>query len=189
MLFRHGRTGLLEWFFLLAFCTLRIVGGSMAIGSGSLAAEIISSVGISPLLLTVDGFLYEAYVFHWLFMAVMHILAVTGVAIVAAGAGGLASRDPSLNDLSLLQTGMALLTAAWMILLTWALCALLQGQYRELRLAHTFIRIRKAQLNPVTGSLVIRVLLSSLPELIATLIFILVGFQTLTFNIHRQGLQ
>ncbi|KAB8227480.1 uncharacterized protein BDW43DRAFT_304583 [Aspergillus alliaceus] len=184
-----GRTGLLEWFFLLAFCTLRIVGGSMAIGSGSLAAEIISSVGISPLLLTVDGFLRTLRDpglnrrVQWLFMAVMHILAVTGVAIVAAEAGGLASRDPSLNDLSLLQTGMALLTAAWVILLTWALCALLQGQ------SHTFIGIRKAQLNPVTGSLVIRVLLSSLPELIATLIFILVGFQTLTFNIHRQGLQ
>lgn len=59
ILIKHGRTGLLGWLYLFAFCTLRIVGGAMDL-SGNTAAGIISSVGLSPLLLATSGILHEA---------------------------------------------------------------------------------------------------------------------------------
>lgn len=59
ILFKHGRAGLLGWAYLFAFCTLRIVGGAMDL-SGSTSAGIISSVGLSPLLLAAFGILQEA---------------------------------------------------------------------------------------------------------------------------------
>lgn len=74
ILLKHGRAGLIGWAYLLAFCTLRIVGGTMDL-SGSAAAGIISSVGLSPLLLAAFGILQEAYCSIsptklWLFMRV-----------------------------------------------------------------------------------------------------------------------
>lgn len=59
ILFKHGRTGLLGWAYLLVFCTLRIVGGALDL-SGSTTASIISSIGLSPLLLAASGILKEA---------------------------------------------------------------------------------------------------------------------------------
>jgi hypothetical protein len=62
LLVRHGRYGLLGWLFLFFFCTLRIIGGALAINDTSGAANIISSVGLSPLLLATAGILHEALV-------------------------------------------------------------------------------------------------------------------------------
>lgn len=59
ILFKHGRTGFLGWIYLFVFCTLRIVGGAMDL-AGSTAAGLISSVGLSPLLLAAFGILREA---------------------------------------------------------------------------------------------------------------------------------
>ena len=60
ILWHHGKIGILGWGYLFAFSILRVVGGAIAIGSNRSSAEIISSVGISPLLLTVNGILHEA---------------------------------------------------------------------------------------------------------------------------------
>jgi hypothetical protein len=60
LLVRHGRYGLLGWLFLFFFCSLRIIGSAMALKNPSIAAEIISSVGLSPLLLATAGILHEA---------------------------------------------------------------------------------------------------------------------------------
>ena len=61
ILCKHGRRGFLGWFFLFAFCTLRIISGGMGVkGSSSPAASIISSVGLSPLILAASGILHEA---------------------------------------------------------------------------------------------------------------------------------
>ncbi|KAH2752738.1 hypothetical protein KXW25_004861 [Aspergillus fumigatus] len=57
---RHGRDGLLGWLFLFFFCTLRIIGGALAVNSPSTAATVISSVGLSPVLLATAGTLQEA---------------------------------------------------------------------------------------------------------------------------------
>ncbi len=56
LLIRHSPAGLLGWFYLFAFCTLRIVGGALS----SSSAGIISSIGLSPLLLAASGILHEA---------------------------------------------------------------------------------------------------------------------------------
>lgn len=53
---RHSPAGLLGWLYLFAFCTLRIVGGALS----SSSASIISSIGLSPLLLAASGILHEA---------------------------------------------------------------------------------------------------------------------------------
>jgi hypothetical protein len=60
LIIKHGRQGLLGWLFLFIFCTLRIIGGALAINSSSPTANIISSVGLSPLLLATSGILHEA---------------------------------------------------------------------------------------------------------------------------------
>lgn len=59
---RHWPTGALGWFYLFAFCTLRIVGGAMSMNSDGGSSTIISSVGLSPLLLAAAGILHEASV-------------------------------------------------------------------------------------------------------------------------------
>jgi hypothetical protein len=65
IVYRHGRRGVIGWLYLFVFCTLRIVGPAMQIkankdhtsGSGPI---LISSIGLSPLLLATVGILHEA---------------------------------------------------------------------------------------------------------------------------------
>ncbi|KAJ5930809.1 integral membrane protein [Penicillium verhagenii] len=59
----HRWTGFLPWYYLSVFCVARIIGGALGVHDrNSLAANIIQSVGISPLLLSVDGLIHEACV-------------------------------------------------------------------------------------------------------------------------------
>ncbi|KAF4170155.1 hypothetical protein CNMCM6936_003343 [Aspergillus lentulus] len=211
----HHRRGLLGWGYLLAFCILRITGGALSIHSSGSGAKIISSVGISPLLLALDGILHEARVYRkrnlnkrleYAFMAFVHVVVATGVAMVGTGAGGLAGKNPKASDQTNLDVGMALLEACWAILTIWALWTLKdcsektisgvkEGKMVDLTLTRedsattTFVGIRvtygliaestqKRNLNPVTGSLAVRTLLGLLPELITTLILMVVGFRT-----------
>lgn len=59
----HRWAGLFAWYYLTAFCILRIVAGALGTSQGdSLAANILIGVGTSPLLLSVDGLVHEAYV-------------------------------------------------------------------------------------------------------------------------------
>jgi hypothetical protein len=64
-LFHHGRKGIFGWYLLLTFCLLRIVGAVLQIHndktkSTSADAMIISSIGLSPLLLATEAILHEA---------------------------------------------------------------------------------------------------------------------------------
>jgi len=60
VLFLHGSSGFLGWFYLLVFGTLRIVGGAMLLHNPlSTGATTITSIGISPLLLATLGILHE----------------------------------------------------------------------------------------------------------------------------------
>jgi hypothetical protein len=59
----HGLPGFLPWHYVNIFCFARIVGGALGVhDNNSLAAGIIQSVGITPLVLAVDGLVHEAYV-------------------------------------------------------------------------------------------------------------------------------
>jgi len=65
ILIRHGRPGLLGWLYIFAFCSLRVVGGALALsadksGKSSSSAATISSIGLSPLLIGISGVLHEA---------------------------------------------------------------------------------------------------------------------------------
>jgi hypothetical protein len=65
LVYRHGWHGALGWGYLFIFCTLRVVGPSMQIrdekeGKSSSTATLISSIGLSPLLLATVGILHEA---------------------------------------------------------------------------------------------------------------------------------
>ncbi|PTB42441.1 uncharacterized protein TrAFT101_008465 [Trichoderma asperellum] len=128
ILLKHGRSGLLGWAYLLAFCTLRIVGGAMDL-SGSTSAGIISSVGLSPLLLAASGILQEARAYYsdplskkmkWAAVLVFHGIVTTGVALLAVGASNLDSSDAKSSDAStnasLVKVGIALLTLSWAII-------------------------------------------------------------------------
>jgi hypothetical protein len=57
---KHGKHGLLAWIFLLAFCSLRIIGSGMSISDPkSTSPQIIAGVGLSPLVLGFMGLLHE----------------------------------------------------------------------------------------------------------------------------------
>jgi hypothetical protein len=66
-LFKHGKHGLLGWFFICAFCMVRIVGAAIIISdeSGnkplSEAGLIISSVAIAPLIISIAAIAQESY--------------------------------------------------------------------------------------------------------------------------------
>jgi hypothetical protein len=60
LLVKHGRDGFLGWLFLSFFCVIQIVGNALAIKDSGPAANIISNIGLSPLLLATAGILHEA---------------------------------------------------------------------------------------------------------------------------------
>ncbi|KAJ5501672.1 hypothetical protein N7453_006489 [Penicillium expansum] len=101
----------------------------------NVGAQIISSIGLSPLLLSIDGVLHEARIYclspskrtEWTFMALIHVLVATGVAMVGVGAGGLLGDTPKPSDLSNIKVGMVLLEVAWGVLALWGLWTLWNG--------------------------------------------------------------
>ncbi|RAH76880.1 hypothetical protein BO86DRAFT_348577 [Aspergillus japonicus CBS 114.51] len=219
LLFRHGRPGLLAWFYLLAFCVLRVTGAAMGLHDPhNTGAQILSSIGLSPLLLAIDGVLHEARIYclspsqrtEWTFMALIHVLVATGVAMVGAGAGGLLGDTPKPSDLSNIKVGMVLLEVAWGVLAGWGLWTrwdgrgsgwksgdapaglarregwvLLTGTLLALPLVEVSVIYmlvaqftQRADLNPMTGGLAVRVVLGFLPELLAAMVLVVVGIVT-----------
>lgn len=67
-LWKHGKRGILGWFYLQILCALRIIANAITIDdiannkSGSTVTIILNSVGLSPLMLAATGILHEAYV-------------------------------------------------------------------------------------------------------------------------------
>lgn len=61
-LFKHGKVGFLGWFYVQLFCILRVVTGALGLhgSSTSTTTAILSSIGLSPLLLAASGVLHEA---------------------------------------------------------------------------------------------------------------------------------
>ncbi|KAK4868016.1 hypothetical protein LT330_007675 [Penicillium expansum] len=212
LLVRHGRYGLLGWLFLFLFCTLRIIGGALAVKDTSITASIISSVGLSPLLLAAAGILHEAREYRiqvldkkmeWVCALAYHMLVVAGVALTAAGSVKLQKHEQPLDKAErITKVGISILAVAWAVLVAWTGFSFIAPRGRNsplmragnvlltaLAFSLVFIGIRvfyslaalctqKASLNPVTGSLAVRVVLGFLPELIATILFIVAGIRT-----------
>jgi hypothetical protein len=66
ILFKHGKRGILGWLCVQSFCLVRVVGSILQIiqeennTTSNLGTLILSSVGLSPLLLACLGILHEA---------------------------------------------------------------------------------------------------------------------------------
>lgn len=67
-LWKHGKRGILGWIAVHSLCVIRIVGNAVELNAynnhstGGLAALVLQSVGLSPLLLGAVGILHEASV-------------------------------------------------------------------------------------------------------------------------------
>jgi prolipoprotein diacylglyceryltransferase len=62
---KHGKHGFIGWFYLQSFCAVRVVGNILQEveennHSSSSAALIVSSMGLSPLIIAAAGILHEA---------------------------------------------------------------------------------------------------------------------------------
>ncbi|KAK6001685.1 hypothetical protein QM012_002175 [Aureobasidium pullulans] len=200
-LFRHARYGILGWAYLVVFCSLRIIGGALSISNGQgIAAKIISSVALSPLLLAATGLLHEVRVrgnshidlkLEWIVVLVVHMIVGAGVALTAVGISGISSTNSSANDMTFIKAGVALLTFSWVFILILAVFTMTLAAYRHtllfctvfavpwigVRVIYTLVAFttQRISLNPITGTLAVRVVLGLVPELIATLSFLAGG--------------
>ncbi|OAA50216.1 C6 zinc finger domain protein [Beauveria brongniartii RCEF 3172] len=138
---------------------------------------------------------------EWAVVLALHILTAGTTAILAIGASALQSSSPLPSDLTKVKVGIALLTTGWIILVGWAVqpwfrrsntlhveASLTEGKILiGVVLASIFIGIRvlytlvafvsqKKSLNPVTGTLAVRVVLVLLPELAVSLILLAYGW-------------
>ncbi|KUJ23609.1 uncharacterized protein LY89DRAFT_187767 [Mollisia scopiformis] len=144
ILIRHRLPGLLGWLYLFIFCTLRILGGALALHNGSAdkTAAIISSIGLSPLLLAVSGILHEARHYRnpslnkkieFILILLFHIAVTTGLALLASGSSAFGANSSSANksDENLLKVGVVILMFTWVILCAWTIFTFLPHQARK----------------------------------------------------------
>ncbi|KAF5502246.1 hypothetical protein CGCA056_v014625 [Colletotrichum aenigma] len=144
--FKHGVRGwaTLGWGYLFIFCSLKIIGSGMALGdSGSSGATIVSSVGLSPLLLALSGALHEARFYHTspskrsanhkqdlVFVLMYHMFTMLGVVLIAIGMSHLmkhASPDDVSKGWTLTKVGAVILFLSWVALAAGAAFAVFQG--------------------------------------------------------------
>lgn len=134
ILWTHRHTGISGWKFFFLFTALQCTGAGLAVGSGangtpSATSIILTQVGLSPLILGLEGVVYEYFKLshpveenvrktaRWLH--IFFILAVMGaVAFYAAGAVELYGKNPPSSALAEVQAGATCLLAFFL-----ALCA------------------------------------------------------------------
>ncbi|KAF5007364.1 hypothetical protein FDECE_6295 [Fusarium decemcellulare] len=149
---------------------------------------------------------------EWVKVLQYHFLVTAGLALLAVGLSGLQSADPTANDAKMVKIGAGILTASWAILMIWSLYSLCWAAaskdspvYRlatrlliavivalvfiGIRVIYTLVALTSndAKLNPATGSLAIRVVLSFLPELIAVIIFLIAGLYSRSIRDLAKG--
>ncbi|PLB47570.1 hypothetical protein P170DRAFT_426812 [Aspergillus steynii IBT 23096] len=218
ILVKHGRQGLLGWLFLAIFCTIRIIGSGLAVGSSSSAASIISGVGLSPLLFASCGILREAKTYRLkslnrrlegVFDFFFHMLVAAGVVLTAIASAKLQRHENVEKAERQVKAGMAILAIAWVFLVGWTAMSFMGARrttpvvkegtvlLSTVCFSLTFIGVRvfyslvamctqRADLNPTTGSLAIRVVLGFLPELIAAIAYVAAGMKTQNASKHDQ---
>lgn len=229
-LFKHKLPSLLGHVFLFAFIVLRLVADGLAIhnrnsGSIDVTAAIINSVGVSPLLLATAGFVSESrhYILDtahnegakkmgWIMDLIIHIVSVTGIALLAIGFANSATATSTTaistyHDVAYI--GAILLLVAWVMICVWAFVTFRIsskqkkcGKYSRIArlllveimvsLPFTGARVcysivyafdHSPSVSPVTASFVVDFFLIFLVQLVAASVMILGLF--VTRNIHN----
>lgn len=160
LLIRHGLPGFFGWFYLLAFCSLRIIGGGLALANSS-SASIVDNIGLSPLLLAASGILHESSVNYPAatelgeefllknvyrksycsvtaanrievpLLAAYHMVVVGAVALLASGASSMEGQSPQTSGFDLVKAGISLLTVSWVALVFWAVITMFLVQVKQ----------------------------------------------------------
>lgn len=147
---RHGRHGILGYFYLNAYCAVRVVADIIELLPANrdathptISTAVLSSIGLSPLLLGLSGFLHEAHVYlvHascrgrkeqeaqtrrwlWLIQIQAHVISGLGMVLLIIGSIRLAE-DTDSKSIKTAQTlrkvGAIVLLALWAALALYAL--------------------------------------------------------------------
>ncbi|ETI29390.1 hypothetical protein G647_01843 [Cladophialophora carrionii CBS 160.54] len=213
LLYKHGRSGLMSFLYLIAFEILRVAAAGIQIANRNAAhptesGAIVSSIGLSPLLLALAGFVDLL----WLYYGAVdrsplraritawgvHIGAVAGIALVAVGAAKLFGQNATRPDITtgytMLKVGALILLSTWMAL-TFVYLPLFGKLNSQpvlgvlMGLSASFIGVRAVysvvyafdhteSLSPFTGSFVVRLVLIFLVQLLAALSLVAVAFLT-----------
>lgn len=150
LLYAHGKRGVLGYIYLSIFCTLQIVSAGLQIATPtSITAAILSSVGLSPLLLGLAGLLHEAHVYlspqntrksklGWAFQLQLHVVTIAAIALIAVGTANL-SHDAGTSkydtDLKLRKIGSIILLLAFFAITVHAAWILVNHRLGENALA------------------------------------------------------
>ena len=147
--YRHGKHGLLGYISLNLFVPLRIVADIISIAdrndtTPSIASAVVSSIGLSPLLLCLAGLLHEIHYYQvvtthtsdtservnrmlWLLQTQFHAATIVGMVLVIIGTVNLYSHSKPLShskiqsDNHLREAGACIITAVWLALATYSL--------------------------------------------------------------------
>ncbi|OJJ42751.1 hypothetical protein ASPZODRAFT_20276 [Penicilliopsis zonata CBS 506.65] len=133
--FKHGLGGFMGWLFVLSFCAIRIVGCAMEIHEEnqptlSTAALIVSSLGLSPILLALMGVLEEARNARsgrrggWLQLIIVtqyHALVIVAIVLILIHASSLLSAHRTSTAKTFIDAGFALLCASWLFICVFTL--------------------------------------------------------------------
>ncbi|KAJ5116566.1 hypothetical protein N7456_000914 [Penicillium angulare] len=133
---KHRWTGFLAWYFVNLFCLARIAGGALGVhDSSSMTANIIQSVGITPLILAADGLTHEARAFRFKNRSSLLSWSVVSTTTIALAAAMILSVTGSLNifeghgsslDLIKWKVGSGVTVLVWASQVLWAVINLVR---------------------------------------------------------------
>ncbi|KAF2167621.1 hypothetical protein M409DRAFT_22422 [Zasmidium cellare ATCC 36951] len=205
LLFRHGRHGILGYYYLSAACTVRAVSDIVQLATSvndstpSLGATILSSVGLSPLMLALAGMLHENH--HYRLEMSNNTAAVKSRITKLLWFVQINIHSISNSAIKLREAGSIILLLLWIGLGQYAVylayrCRDLPNRNGIVSLAFwnlldsPFIGIKviynvvyafdhdDATLNPNTGSLAVKVVLVVLPSLVVAVLLTIGGWKS-----------
>ncbi|CAL5873081.1 uncharacterized protein PFLUO_LOCUS7350 [Penicillium psychrofluorescens] len=134
----HRWSGFLPWYYLTVFCFARMIGGALGVhDSNGLAANIIQSVGLTPLILAVDGLIHEGRTHrnpsHGRVVGLCVVIGTTGLmaaalALTITGSLDIYEGHPKPDSLTHWKAGVALIVVTWVFQIFWGLFSLLHFQ-------------------------------------------------------------
>ncbi|KAJ6025034.1 hypothetical protein N7540_005831 [Penicillium herquei] len=204
----HGKHGVAGWLYVILMCGLRLVGNGMAYHSLSTtghpneAAEIISGIGLSPILLAALGILHEAN--HSIQTSLPSPL--QGVSVILPHAtilAGIALAAASKGKFLLLEAGMVVLTIGWLIIVAFVILSFLSPSQRmdgekkllfAVVIAMPLLGIRVIYSLIIAfvvgraegGSLAVQVIFGTVPEFLVMINYLSAGIMTRNMARERQ---